>query len=176
MRINEKTPTYSETYDSLEKIVEIAHSAIRQMGNIEGRNISGSEEELRYLVIDVSKKIVQNLPVHMLENDEIEHEESVFTSSLNNINDLTRIYFLQSMVDRMDFEELQREEAIQAISTYTKDQLRDMDVMSINSIVLSHWRESEDNIKQIVDDIQEAFSILVSVFVKEFELARDDAL
>jgi len=82
MRRNECTPTASQTYDSLMKISEIVNRALRDMGKIEGKNREGSEEELRKLVLDVSKKIAEQLPIYQLENDELDHAEAILTHAL----------------------------------------------------------------------------------------------
>ena len=82
MRENECIPTTSQTYDSLMKISEIVNRALRDMGKIEGKNREGSEEELRTLILDVSKKITENLPICQLENDELDHAEAVLTHTL----------------------------------------------------------------------------------------------
>lgn len=87
MRTNEKAPTYAETYNSLVKIAQMAQYALHELGKIEGRNNFGSEEEIRYLVIDTSMKIIQNLPVHQLERDDIDNQDSVFCSILNRAAD-----------------------------------------------------------------------------------------
>ena len=82
MRQNERIPTASQTYDSLMKISQIVNSALRNMGKIEGKNLEGSEEELRTLILDVSKKITERLPIYQLENDELDHAEAVLTHAL----------------------------------------------------------------------------------------------
>ena len=74
--------TYSETYTDLMRIVEIASNWLRALGKIEGKNESGSEEELRKLVLDISKKIVENVPALRLEDDDIDHAEAVMTHTL----------------------------------------------------------------------------------------------
>lgn len=74
--------TYSETYTDLMRIVEIASSGLRALGRIEGKNEIGSEEELKKLVLDVSKKIVENVPALRLEDDGIDQAEAVLTHTL----------------------------------------------------------------------------------------------
>jgi len=64
------------------KISEIVNRALRDMGKIEGKNREGSEEELRKLVLDVSKKIAEQLPIYQLENDELDHAEAILTHAL----------------------------------------------------------------------------------------------
>lgn len=68
-------------------IVEIASRGLRDLGKIQGENALGSEEELRVLVLDVSKKLLENLPVHQFENDEIEHEDSRYSHLLSVLED-----------------------------------------------------------------------------------------
>lgn len=87
MRQNECIPTATQTYDSLMKISEIVNRSLRDMGKIEGKNDLGSEEELRSLVLGVSKKIAERLPCYQLENEEIDHAEAVFTHQLILAND-----------------------------------------------------------------------------------------
>lgn len=87
MATNEKIPTATETYDSLSKISDIVNRALRDMGKIEGQNRLGSEEELRYLVLDVSKKIIEQLPALQLERDDIEDEDSQYCHLLAKLAD-----------------------------------------------------------------------------------------
>jgi hypothetical protein len=87
MRINETFPTYAETYDSLSKISDIVNRALLDLGKIEGKNALGSEEELRYLVLDISKKIVQNLPSYQFDRGDIDHAESMLSTTLNRASD-----------------------------------------------------------------------------------------
>jgi len=81
------TATYDETYTDLMRIVEIASRGLRDLGKIQGKNALGSEEELRVLVLGVSKKLLENLPVHQFENDEIEHEDSRYCHLLAVLED-----------------------------------------------------------------------------------------
>jgi len=83
----EKNVTYDETYTSLMKTIEIASRALRDLGKTQGKNALGSEKELRYLVLDVSKKIVQSLPSYQLERDDIDHAEAVLSTTLNRASD-----------------------------------------------------------------------------------------
>lgn len=82
MRQNEKIPTASETYDSLMKLSETVNRALRTLGKIEGENALGSEEELRNFILSTSRKICEHLPIHQLENEELEHAESVLSHRL----------------------------------------------------------------------------------------------
>jgi hypothetical protein len=82
------TATYDETYTDLMRIVEIASSGLRDLGKIQGKNALGSEEELRRLVIGVSKKLLENLPVRQFENDEIENIDSKYSHLLTIAEDL----------------------------------------------------------------------------------------
>jgi hypothetical protein len=79
------TPTYSETYNSLAKISAICARGIRASGKIEGQNCLGSEEELRQLVLALSKDILNAMPCLQLENDEIEEMDSRYGSLLSHI-------------------------------------------------------------------------------------------
>ena len=79
--------TYDGTYTSLMRIVEIASRGLRDLGKIQGKNALGSEEELRVLVLDVSKKVLESLPVHQFENDDIEREDSRYTHLLAVLED-----------------------------------------------------------------------------------------
>jgi hypothetical protein len=83
----EKTPTASQMYDSLSRISDIVNRALRDMGKIEGKNALGSEEDLRYLVLDVSKKIIEQLPALQLERDDIEDEDSRYCHLLAKLAD-----------------------------------------------------------------------------------------
>jgi hypothetical protein len=89
MRQNEKTPTYDETYDSLFRVMKEAQYAMHELGKIEGRNDLGSDEALRYLVLDVSKKIVQALPSYQFERDDIDHAKAVLSTTLDRASDKT---------------------------------------------------------------------------------------
>ena len=90
MRNNEKIPTSAETYDSLMKISDVVNRALRDMGKIEGKNAFGSEEELRCLVLNTSKKLLENLPALQLENDQIEDMDSKYTHLLAVLEDPTQ--------------------------------------------------------------------------------------
>jgi hypothetical protein len=81
------TATYDETYTYLMRIVEIASRGLRDLGKIQGKNALGSEEELRQLVLNVSKKVLENLPVLQLENDDIEQEDSRYCHLLALLED-----------------------------------------------------------------------------------------
>lgn len=85
MRKGEASPTATETYTSLMKICEISQRGIRDLGKIEGKNALGSEEELRRLVLDVSKKIIETLPTYQFEREDIDHAEAVLCTLLNRV-------------------------------------------------------------------------------------------
>lgn len=87
MQANENTPTATQMYDSLSRISDIVNRALRDMGKIEGKNAFGSEEELRGLVLNTSKKLLENLPVLQLENDQIEDMDSRYTHLLTVLED-----------------------------------------------------------------------------------------
>lgn len=82
MAKNEKNPTATETYDNLYRISVIVNRALRDMGKIEGKNQEGSEGELRALILDVSKKIAENLPIGQLESEELDHASAVLTHAI----------------------------------------------------------------------------------------------
>jgi len=83
MRKNEYIPTGSETYTSLTRVIETAQRGLRELGRIEGRNDLKSTEDLRYLVLDISKKIVESTPAFQLCRDDIDDAESHLCSVLN---------------------------------------------------------------------------------------------
>lgn len=87
MQTNENIPTATQMYDSLSRISDIVNRALRDMGKIEGKNAFGSEEELRSLVLNTSKKLLENLPAHQLENDQIEDMDSKYTHLLAVLED-----------------------------------------------------------------------------------------
>ena len=65
------TATYDETYESLMRITKTVTDGMFELGKIRGKNAFGSEEELKVLVIDISKKLLESLPAHQFEDDEI---------------------------------------------------------------------------------------------------------
>ena len=87
MQAIENTPTAAQMYDSLSRISEIVNRALRDMGKIDGKNAVGSEEELRSLVLNTSKKLLENLPALQLENDQIEDMDSKYTHLLAVLED-----------------------------------------------------------------------------------------
>ncbi len=83
----ESTPAYSETYMSLANILDEVRRGLRELGKIEGRNDLESNNDLRHLVLDVSKKIIQSTPAHQLEREEIDDAEAKLCSILNKLSD-----------------------------------------------------------------------------------------
>ena len=81
------TATYDETYESLMRIVKTASDSMFELGKIRGKNALGSEEELRVLVLNTSKKILESLPVHQFENDDIEDVDSKYSHVLTLLED-----------------------------------------------------------------------------------------
>lgn len=78
-----RSPTFSETYDSLIEVGRAVQRGIRDLGKIEGRNCEGSEDDLRQLVLSTSKAILNHLPCLQLECDAIEHEDSRYGAILS---------------------------------------------------------------------------------------------
>lgn len=76
MRNGEKTVTATETYDSLMRIMDLAGRALRELGRIE------EYEALRELALDVSKNIANELPAFLLEREDIDHAEAVYSATV----------------------------------------------------------------------------------------------
>lgn len=76
------TATYDETYESLMRIMKTATDGMFELGKIRGKNALGSEEALRVLVIDLSKKMLENLPAHQFDDEEVEHLENCLSHKL----------------------------------------------------------------------------------------------
>jgi hypothetical protein len=81
------TPTTTETLDSLMKICEISQKAIREIGQIEGKNELGSEQALIEIIVRRSKAILQAMPYLQFEDDEIEELDSKMCHRLNQLED-----------------------------------------------------------------------------------------
>ena len=77
-----RSPTFSETYDSLIEVGRAVQRGLRDLGKIEGKNDLTSDEELRQLVLSTSKAILDRLPCLQLECDAIEHEDSRYGAIL----------------------------------------------------------------------------------------------
>ena len=84
-----RSPTFSETYDSLIEIGRAVQRGLRDLGKIEGRNCEGSDEDLRQLVLSTSKAILNHLPCLQLECDAIEHEDSRYGAILTRLENAT---------------------------------------------------------------------------------------
>lgn len=81
------TATYDETYESLMRIMKTTTDGMFELGKIQGKNAFGSEEELRVLVIGVSKKLLESLPAHQFDDDDVEHLESCLSHKLALLED-----------------------------------------------------------------------------------------
>ena len=77
-----RSPTFSETYDSLMEVGRAVQRGLRDLGKIEGKNDLTSDEDLRQLVLSTSKAILDRLPCLQLECDAIEHEDSRYGAIL----------------------------------------------------------------------------------------------
>jgi len=77
--------TYAETQTSLVNICSVCLRALYELGQIRGRNDTGSGEELLALVIDSSKQILNRLPCLQLENDGVETADSNYAVALNRL-------------------------------------------------------------------------------------------
>jgi len=77
-----RSPTFSETYNSLFKVCEIAQKGLFDLGLCREKY---AEEELTTLVLKVSKAILDRLPCLQLECDAIEHEDSRYGAILARI-------------------------------------------------------------------------------------------
>lgn len=77
-----RSPTFSETYDSLIEVGRAVQRGLRDLGKIEGKNDLTSDEELRQLVLSTSKGVLDHLPCLQLECDAIEHEDSRYGAIL----------------------------------------------------------------------------------------------
>ena len=82
MRNGEKIVTAAETYDSLMKIMDLAGRALRELGRIEGKSGFEEYEALRELALDVSKNIANELPAFLLEREDIDHAEAVYSATV----------------------------------------------------------------------------------------------
>jgi hypothetical protein len=80
-----QTPTFSETYDALLGICNTAQKGLYELGRIRGKNDPPSDEELRKLVLDVSKGILNKLPCLQLEEDAIEDMDSKYSHLLTEL-------------------------------------------------------------------------------------------
>ena len=81
------TATYDETYESLMRIMKTAADGMFELGKIRGKNAFSSEEELRVLVIGVSKKLLESIPAHQFDDDDVEHLESCLSHKLTLLED-----------------------------------------------------------------------------------------
>lgn len=77
------------------------------------------------------------------------------------------------MVDRINFEEFQQRAAWEAITCYTKEQLRD--TRNLDCYIAAHWEEAREEIEAQVDDIEEAYAIFMRVWGQEFGAASNAA-
>jgi hypothetical protein len=73
-----RAPTVDETYDSLLAVCNTAQRGLYKLGKIRGRNDLQSDEELRQLVLDVSKDLLERLPCLQFEEDAIEEMDSKY--------------------------------------------------------------------------------------------------
>jgi tRNA1(Val) A37 N6-methylase TrmN6 len=80
-------PTTSETLDALIAICEQAQLAIREIGQIEGKNDLSAEEALIEVIVRRSKAILQTMPYLQLEDDGIEELDSKLCYRLNQIEE-----------------------------------------------------------------------------------------
>lgn len=80
-----RSPTFSETYDSLIEVGRAVQRGLRDLGKIEGRNDLTSDEDLRQLVLSTSKAILDRLPCLQLENDAIEQIDSKYGAILTKL-------------------------------------------------------------------------------------------
>jgi hypothetical protein len=87
------TPTTTETLDSLMKICEISQKAIREIGQIEGKNELGSEQALLEIIVRRSKAILQAMPYLQFEDDEIEELDSKMCHRLNQLEEIRAAAF-----------------------------------------------------------------------------------
>ncbi|MDI9399816.1 MAG: hypothetical protein QM433_09770, partial [Euryarchaeota archaeon] len=69
------------------KICEISQKAIREIGQIEGKNELGSEQALIEIIVRRSKAILQAMPYLQFEDDEIEELDSKMCHRLNQLED-----------------------------------------------------------------------------------------
>jgi len=77
-----RSPTFSETYDSLIEVGRAVQRGLRDLGKIEGRNDLQSDEDLKKLILSTSKGILNHLPCLQLECDAVEHEDSRYGAIL----------------------------------------------------------------------------------------------
>jgi len=80
-----QSPTFSETYDALVGICNAAQKGLYELGRIRGKNDPQSEEELRQLVLEVSKGILSKLPCLQLDDDAIEEMNSKYSHLLTEL-------------------------------------------------------------------------------------------
>jgi len=75
-----RSPTFSETRDSLHKICEAAQRGLFDLGRCRE---AYDEEALSRLVISTSKAILEHLPCLQFETDDIEYADSNYGYVLN---------------------------------------------------------------------------------------------
>ena len=73
--------------------------------------------------------------------------------------------------DRINFEELQRRAAWDALSCLDHAYVKDL--QKIRTLVAEYWAAAKEEIAVQVDDIEEAKAIFLSVWEKEFILAHE---
>ena len=81
------SPTFDETYNDLIAICKAAQKGLYDCGRLRGRNDLTSDEELRILVLGVSKAILGRLPCLQLEDDDIEQMESKYSHMLTKLEE-----------------------------------------------------------------------------------------
>ena len=82
-----RSPTFSETYDSLLAVASEAQKGLYRLGQIRGRNDLQAEQQLLSLVASESKIILTKLPCLQLESDEIEQMDSKYCHLLTQIEE-----------------------------------------------------------------------------------------
>ncbi len=79
------SPTFDETYNDLVAVCKAAQSALYGCGRLRGRNDLTSDEDLRQLVLSVSKAILDRLPCLQFEDDAIEEMDSKYSHTLTKL-------------------------------------------------------------------------------------------
>lgn len=79
-----RSPTFSETYDSLLAVASDAQKALYLLGVIRERN---DEKTLKRFVAVASKRILNHLPCLQFEDDAIEEIDSKYGHRLNQLEE-----------------------------------------------------------------------------------------
>jgi hypothetical protein len=84
------------------------------------------------------------------------------------------MYRLKSeMVDRINFDEFQRNACYEAITSFEPRELAN--AKNLDGIIAAFWEDAREEIESQVDDIEEAYGCFMTVWKQEFGLASEAA-